>query len=103
MLRQRELPRILAEALEAGMLAGWLAFAIFVPLALTSNDASMRRLGAAWKRLHRAVYVAAVLSFTHWILTAFDATAAYTHLAVLATLETVRLIPWPRRQSWSAD
>ena len=102
-LRQRELPRILAEALEAGMLAGWLAFAIFVPLALTSNDASMRRLGAAWKRLHRAVYVAAVLSFTHWILTAFDATAAYTHLAVLATLETVRLIPWPMRQSRSAD
>jgi sulfoxide reductase heme-binding subunit YedZ len=102
-LRQRELPRILAEALEAGMLTGWLAFAIFVPLALTSNDASLRWLGAAWKRLHRAVYVAAALSFAHWILTAFDATAAYAHLAVLATLETIRLVPWTPRQPRAAD
>jgi sulfoxide reductase heme-binding subunit YedZ len=96
-LRQGELPRILAEALEAGMLTGWLAFAIFVPLALTSNDASARRLGRAWKRLHRAVYVAAVLSFAHWILVAFDATAAYSHLAVLVVLETIRLVSWSAR------
>ena len=95
-LRQGELPRILAEALEAGMLTGWLAFAIFVPLALTSNDSSVRRLGRAWKRLHRAVYIAAILSFAHWILTAFDPTAAYAHLAVLAGLEIVRLVPWTR-------
>jgi sulfoxide reductase heme-binding subunit YedZ len=101
-LRQRELPRIFAEALEAGMLTGWLAFAIFVPLALTSNDASVRWLGAAWKRLHRAVYVAAVLSFAHWILVAFDPAAAYAHLGVLALLELVRLVPWPRRRPLSA-
>jgi sulfoxide reductase heme-binding subunit YedZ len=97
LLRQADLPRILAEALEAGMLAGWLAFAIFVPLALTSNDSSVRRLGRSWKRLHRAVYAAAVLSFAHWILTAFDPTVAYAHLAVLAALELVRLAPWPLR------
>ena len=97
-LRQRELPVILAEALEAGLLTGWLAFAIFVPLALTSNDGSVRRLGRAWKRLHRAVYVAAVLSFAHWVLVAFDATAAYAHLAVLAGLETARLVAWARHQ-----
>jgi sulfoxide reductase heme-binding subunit YedZ len=102
-LRQGNLPRMLAEALEAGMLAGWFAFAIFVPLALTSNDASVRRLGAAWKRLHRAVYVAAVLSFVHWILVAFDPTAAYAHLAVLAAFETIRLVPWPERQPRAAD
>ena len=96
-LRQGELPRILAEALEAGLLTGWLAFAIFVPLALTSNDASMRKLGRAWKRLHRAVYAAAVLSFAHWILTAFDPTTAYAHLMVLAAIQTGRLAPWVRR------
>jgi sulfoxide reductase heme-binding subunit YedZ len=98
-LRQRELPVILAEALEAGLLTGWLAFAIFVPLALTSNDGSVRRLGRGWKRLHRAVYAAAVLSFAHWILVAFDPTTAYVHLAVLAGLEAVRLVPWPRQRS----
>ena len=95
-LRQGDLPRILAEALEAGLLTGWLAFAIFVPLALTSNDASARKLGKAWKQLHRAVYAAAVLSFAHWILVAFDRTAAYAHLAVLAALVTARLVPWAR-------
>lgn len=97
-LRQRELPVILAEALEAGLLTGWLAFAIFVPLALTSNDASVRRLGRAWKRLHRAVYAAAVLSFAHWILVAFDPTSAYVHLAVLGAIEAARVVPWLRRQ-----
>ena len=60
-LRLGDLPRILTEALEAGLITGWLAFAIFVPLALTSNNASMRWLGRSWKRLHRAVYAAAVL------------------------------------------
>ena len=47
-LRLGDLPRILAEALEAGLLTGWLAFAIFVPLALTSKDACVRALGPAW-------------------------------------------------------
>lgn len=96
-LRQGELPKILAESVEAGMLTGWVAFAIFVPLALTSNDASVRRLGRNWKQLHRAVYAAAVLSFAHWILLAFDPTAAYAHLAVLAVLEAARFVPWLRR------
>jgi sulfoxide reductase heme-binding subunit YedZ len=96
-LRLGDLPRILAEALEAGLLTGWLAFAIFVPLALTSNDASMRKLGPAWKRLHRTVYAAAVLSFAHWILVAFDPTAAYLHLAVLGAIQAARLAPSARR------
>jgi len=96
-LRLGELPRILAEALEAGLLSGWLAFAIFVPLALTSNDASVRKLGHAWKRLHRAVYAAAALSFAHWVLVAFDPSAAYLHLAVLGAIQAARLAPWARR------
>ncbi len=96
-LRLGDLPRILAEALEAGMLAGWLAFTIFVPLAVTSNDASVRKLGPSWKRLHRVVYAAAVLSFAHWILEAFDPTAAYVHIAALAAIQCARLAPAMRR------
>ena len=79
------------------MLTGWLAFAIFLPLALTSNDASVRMLGRSWKRLHRAVYAAAVLSFAHWILEAFDPAVAYAHLAVLAAIQSARLAPAARR------
>ena len=96
-IRQGDLPKILAEALDAGILTGWLAFAIFVPLALTSNNGSVRRLGPAWKLLHRFVYAAAVLTFAHWILVAFDPTVAVVHLAVLVAIELSRFIPLPAR------
>ena len=39
------------QATEADLLAGWLGLAIMLPLALTSNNASMRALGRGWKRL----------------------------------------------------
>jgi sulfoxide reductase heme-binding subunit YedZ len=84
--RIADLPRILAEAAEAGLLTGWIGFALFLPLAITSNDASVRRLGPAWKTLHRLVYAAAAASFAHWILVAFDPTAAYVYLAIGAAL-----------------
>lgn len=45
---------------------GALAFLLMVPLALTSTDAMMRRLGRAWGRLHRLVYPAAVASILHY-------------------------------------
>jgi sulfoxide reductase heme-binding subunit YedZ len=96
-IRQGNLPKILAEALDAGILCGWLAFAIFLPLALTSTNGAVRRLGRAWKVLHRFVYAAAVLTFAHWILVAFDPTVAAVHLTVLVALELSRFIPLPAR------
>jgi sulfoxide reductase heme-binding subunit YedZ len=45
---------------------GWLAFFIFVPLAITSSDAWVRSLGPRWKSLQRWVYGAAVLTLFHW-------------------------------------
>ncbi len=80
-----------------GILFGWLALALFVPLAATSSDAAMRRLKRAWKRLHRLVYPAAILMFVHWVLTAFDPTTAWLHAGALAVLEGVR-IALQRRQ-----
>ena len=88
---------ILAEAAEPGLLTGWIALAIFVPLAVTSNDASVRRLRRLWKRLHRWVYAAAVLTFAHWVLTAFDPVPGLIHLGVLAALEAIRI--WKTFQS----
>ncbi|MXW21273.1 MAG: hypothetical protein F4Z95_10755 [Gammaproteobacteria bacterium] len=93
---------ILAEGAESGLLTGWIALAIFVPLAITSNDAAVRRLRRLWKRLHRWVYAAALLVFAHWVITAFDPTIGLVHLAVLAALEGFRLwkkIRGRRRQS----
>lgn len=45
---------------------GWLAFLIFVPLAITSTDGWVRRLGTSWKPLQRWVYAAAALTLLHW-------------------------------------
>jgi sulfoxide reductase heme-binding subunit YedZ len=48
---------------------GMLAFLLLVPLAVTSNGPMIRRLGAAaWQRLHRLVYVAAIAGALHFIL-----------------------------------
>jgi sulfoxide reductase heme-binding subunit YedZ len=48
---------------------GMLSFAIMVPLALTSNAISIRRLGAAaWNRLHRLVYLAAAAAAVHFVM-----------------------------------
>ena len=82
---------MLADAMEPGILAGWLAFVVFVPLALTSNDRSVRRLRHWWKRIHRWVYAAALLTFAHWLLVAFDIVPGLVHLGVLAGLEGYRI------------
>jgi len=60
------LSRVLSEATETDMLAGWLAFAIFIPLAATSMDWAMRKMGRGWKTLQRFTYAAAVFAFVHW-------------------------------------
>ncbi len=80
-----------AEIGQGYLVAGWLALALFVPLAVTSNDASVRALKRAWKSLHRLVYPAAILTFLHWIWSAFDPATAWAHAAALAGIEGLRL------------
>jgi len=47
---------------------GMATFAILVPLAWTSNARAIKRMGgAAWQKLHRWVYVAAVLAIAHYL------------------------------------
>ena len=51
------------------VIAGMLGFACLVPLAMTSNAWSVRRLGAAaWQKLHRLAYVAVLLAALHYLL-----------------------------------
>ena len=45
---------------------GVLAFALMLPLALTSTDAMVRRLGRRWTVLHRLAYPAAVAAILHY-------------------------------------
>lgn len=51
------------------IIVGMAGFAAMLPLALTSNDLSVRRLGGvAWRRLHRLTYVAALAGVLHLLL-----------------------------------
>lgn len=47
---------------------GMAGFLLLLPLALTSNNWSVRRLGPGWRKLHRATYVAAVLGALHFVM-----------------------------------
>lgn len=47
---------------------GLLAFAILVPLAVTSNTPMIRRLGARWNKLHRFVYLASAAAVLHFMM-----------------------------------
>ena len=48
---------------------GMLAFVLMLPLALTSNDLAVRRIGAAaWARLQKLVYPAALAAAVHFML-----------------------------------
>lgn len=72
---------------------GWLAFLIFVPLAITSTDGWVRRLGRGWKTLQQCVYGAAVLTLLHWAaLHDWGGIApALVHFMPLALLEVYRV------------
>lgn len=48
---------------------GMVGFVLLIPLAVTSNNWSIRKLGPLkWRRLHQLSYVAALLGAVHWIM-----------------------------------
>lgn len=85
---------IVADAASLDMLTGWLALALFLPLAITSNDVATRAMKRSWKKLHRLVYPAAALAFLHWMLASFDPTTAYVAIGGLVAMQIVRV--WQR-------
>ena len=86
------LQSIVQEGFTPGLLTGWVAFVIFLLLAATSNDYSLKLLLRRWKTLHKAIYLGAALTFAHWILTAFSPTTAYIYLGVGVLLMGQRLL-----------
>ncbi|HFC12665.1 MAG TPA: hypothetical protein ENJ56_07460, partial [Anaerolineae bacterium] len=53
-------------------LVGLSAFLLLIPLAATSNKWSQKKLGKKWKKLHRLVYLIAVLASVHYIWVHFS-------------------------------
>lgn len=87
---------ILAEFWALGIWTGWAAMLLFVPLAITSNDASVRALKAGWKRLQRLVYPTAVLVLVHWIFIHNNLGPALVHFIPLMTLVAARYFLVPK-------
>jgi sulfoxide reductase heme-binding subunit YedZ len=75
-------------------------FVVLVPLAVTSNNAAVRRLGGkAWAQLHRFVYLAAILAALHFLLSVKSWPLEPVFYASLVTLLLgYRLLRSVRRQ-----
>jgi sulfoxide reductase heme-binding subunit YedZ len=78
-------------------LVGFAAFLLLLPLAVTSTKGWMRRLGQLWKRLHQAVYAAALLAVVHFVwLVKSDIRVPLLYGAIVVLLLVLR-IPRVRR------
>ena len=79
--------------------AGFAAFVMLVPLAATSTNAMVRRLGPLrWRRLHRLVYAAAICGALHflWLVKA-DLREPLIYTGILAILLAARFPVVARR------
>jgi sulfoxide reductase heme-binding subunit YedZ len=76
--------------------AGMTAWALMLPLALTSTTGWIRRLGGKrWQKLHRLIYLSAAAGVVHFIwLVKADLQRPLTYGAVLAALLAFRIFVW---------
>ena len=92
LIRQSNIHVVLFDMQYLEYAMGWLAFATLLALALTSNDASVHRLGTWWKPLQRLVYLSAIAIFLHWYLIRQNHSSLWLHLVPLLVLEAYRVI-----------
>ena len=97
------LDKIVSDVAKLGIWTGWIAFLVFVPLALTSNDASVRFMGPNWKILQRTVYAGAVFTLVHWMFIHNSFGGALVHFAPLALLEACRVWKQAGRRQTAAQ
>lgn len=83
--------------------AGMTAWALMLPLALTSTAGWIRRMGGKrWSRLHRLIYFSAAAGVIHFIwLVKADLRRPLTYGSVLAVLLAFRLVTWAMAKSRS--
>lgn len=77
---------------------GMASFLMLIPLAVTSNNLSVRKLGAAtWRKMHKLTYPAAILGAIHylWLVKGFQL-EPIIYLLVILGLIAVRYISLER-------
>ena len=73
--------------------AGFFGFVLMLPLAVTSTQGWIRRLGKRWSVLHRLIYVAAVAGVVHFLwLVKLETSEPLIYAAVLSGLFLVRVV-----------
>lgn len=83
------------------ILIGFAAFMAMIPLAVTSNNLAIRRLGPkAWSRLHKLTYAIAIAGVVHFLLLVKVVTLQpLVYAALVAVLLSLRLLGASRRRA----
>jgi len=81
---------------------GFTAFVLMIPLAATSTQWAIRKLGKRWQKLHRLIYFSAAAGVIHYLwLVKIDKRVPLIYASILAILLLYRLIVWSKQQiSW---
>ncbi|OCX60409.1 sulfoxide reductase heme-binding subunit YedZ [Thioclava sp. SK-1] len=84
------------------LLFGIIGFVLLLILALTSNTASIRKLGRNWRRVHWLVYPAVSLGVVHylWQMKVISQ-EGWIWAGALVVLLGLRLMPWLRSRLFS--
>lgn len=82
------------------VLLGFLSWLLLLPLALTSSDHMIRKLKMNWKRLHRLIYLIAILGILHFIwLVKKDITEPLIYGSIIFILFLLRLNVFKRKRN----
>lgn len=77
---------------------GFLAFLFLIPLALTSTDKMIRRLGKRWTGLHRLIYAATALGILHYLMVQkLDLRKGVIYALLFIALMLLRVPTWVER------
>jgi sulfoxide reductase heme-binding subunit YedZ len=96
----QSLDRVWADILKRPYITiGMAAFILMIPLAVTSNNRSVRALGAVWRKLHLLTYPVAILAAVHfvWLSKGFQL-EPLAYLAVILGLLALR-VPMLRKKA----
>jgi len=76
---------------------GFSALMLLIPLAVTSNNAMLRRLGRRWKKLHQLTYLVTLLGVLHffWLVKAdYLEPGIYALVAAVLLLQRINFKKW---------
>lgn len=95
---------VVDDVLERNFIAvGMAAFLLMLPLGLTSNNYSVRKLGRNWRKLHRLAYPIALLAPLHFLMLKRDEdlTEPLVYLFIFIALLSARVVSRLRQRAKS--